>query len=99
MRESHFRALMRAEFGPGYARSVACDQVLTALGGRTADEALSEGEAPARVWQALCVAMDIPPHRHRGSDPDLPPAGSRHVPRRTPREGHHRPLRGQPQDG
>lgn len=98
VRESHFRALMKAEFGAGYARSVACDQVLTALDGRTADEALRAGESPARVWEALCVAMDIPPTRHLGADPDLPPAGSRQVPARTPRDGHRGPGPGRPRD-
>lgn len=80
MRVSHLRALMAAEFGTGYADSVARDQVLTSLDGRTADEALAAGVPPVRVWQALCEAMDIPPHRQLGADPQLPPAGSRGVP-------------------
>lgn len=84
MRESHLRALMAAEFGTGYADSVARDQVLTDLGGRTVEEALAAGVPPVQVWQALCTAMDVPPSRRQGADPDLPPAGSRAVPGPTP---------------
>ncbi len=43
-------------FGAGYARSLASDLVLGALGGRTAQQALDEGEPPRVVWEALCDA-------------------------------------------
>lgn len=89
MRESHFRILMAAEFGSGYARSVARDQVLGALSGRTADEALAAGVAPATVWAALCEAMDVPAERQLGGDPELPPPGSLNPPGPARRERHH----------
>lgn len=67
---------MDDEFGVGYAGSVAHDQVLTELAGRTANEALADGVDPAEVWEAICAAMDIPPARRLGADPKLPPSGS-----------------------
>ena len=90
---------MRDEFGAGYARSVASDQALTDLGGRTTDEALAAGVAPARVWQALCAAMDIPPGRRLGADPELPPAGSRATPGPASGTGRHQRKRGRPHGG
>ncbi len=66
---------MDDEFGAGYAASVAHDQVLGALGGRTADEALAAGVPPADVWEAVCAAMDVPPSRRLGANPKTPPAG------------------------
>jgi hypothetical protein len=43
-------------FGAGYARSVAEDQVLAALGGRTISQALAAGVETADVWRAVVVA-------------------------------------------
>jgi hypothetical protein len=43
-------------FGPGYAPSVAADQVLPQLGGRTITQALESGEEAAVVWRAVCAA-------------------------------------------
>jgi len=43
-------------FGPGYAQSVAADQVLPQLGGRTIAQALAAGEATVVVWRAVCAA-------------------------------------------
>jgi hypothetical protein len=43
-------------FGPGYARSVANDQVLAELGGRTIDQALAAGEETVVVWRAVVAA-------------------------------------------
>ncbi len=57
---------MEEEFGVGYARTVARDQVLTELAGRTADQALAERVAPRTVWFALCAAMDVPAARRWG---------------------------------
>lgn len=42
-------------FGPAYARSVAKDQVLTQLGGRTVHTALAEGVDVQVVWRAVCA--------------------------------------------
>jgi Protein of unknown function (DUF3046) len=51
---------MRAQFGDGYATSVAKDYVLAGLGGRTVDQALGEGTDPKAVWRAVCEAFEVP---------------------------------------
>jgi hypothetical protein len=60
---------MDDEFGAGYARSVASDQVLAALGSRTATEALEAGVPPRDVWDAVCEAMHVPLERRFGLEP------------------------------
>lgn len=53
-------------FGPAYARSVAADQVLSQLGGRTINQALDHGEDAQVVWRAVCAAYpDRVPSRLR----------------------------------
>ena len=64
-----FWQLMDDEFGAGYARSVAADQSLPGLGGRTVDQALAAGHQPREVWQAVCEAMEVPPERRWGREP------------------------------
>lgn len=59
---------MSDEFGQGYAGSLAHDQVLAAVGGRTAIQALEAGESPRAVWEAVCETMDVPPERRLGHD-------------------------------
>jgi hypothetical protein len=44
-------------FGSGYARSVAEDQALTSLGGRTIKQALAQGEQTVTVWRAVVAAF------------------------------------------
>lgn len=44
-------------FGAGYAQSVARDQVIPDLGGRTIDEALAAGDEIADVWRAVVAAF------------------------------------------
>ena len=56
MRLTDFWARLEATFGPGYAASVARDQVLTQLGGRTIDQALAQGEETVAVWRAVVAA-------------------------------------------
>ena len=68
MRHSTFWELMGDEFGTAYAPSLARSQVLSALGDRTASEALDAGEDPREVWLALCDAMDVPDSRRWGRD-------------------------------
>lgn len=51
---------MRAQFGDDYAESVAKDQVLSSLGGRTVSQALADGEDVKVVWRAVCEAFQIP---------------------------------------
>jgi hypothetical protein len=43
-------------FGPGYSSSVATDQVLPQLSGRTIKQALAEGEEAVVVWRAVVAA-------------------------------------------
>jgi hypothetical protein len=52
---------MELQFGVGYASSVAADQVIAQLDGRTVDQALAEGESAKAVWRAVCQAFDVPP--------------------------------------
>lgn len=69
MRLSEFRQLVDDEFGGPYARVLVSDLVLTELGGRTAERALSDGAEPREVWLALCRANDVPEARWYGIGP------------------------------
>ncbi len=51
---------MRAQFGDGYAESVAKDYVIAGLGDRTVDQALADGEDVKAVWRAVCDAFRLP---------------------------------------
>jgi hypothetical protein len=51
---------MGAQFGSVYAHSVAKDYVLAGLGGRTAEQALADGEDVGLVWRAVCEAFELP---------------------------------------
>jgi len=53
---------MSAQFGDGYARSVAKDHVLARLGGRTVEQALADGEDAKVVWRAVTEEFHVPPH-------------------------------------
>lgn len=69
MRVSEFWALMEQHFGRGYAAVVASTQSLGSLGGRTAEQAIDDGEPVRRVWEALCRDMAVPPEQHHLRDP------------------------------
>lgn len=57
---------MEQVFGPAYAASVAADQVLPQLDGRTVEQALAGGEDIVEVWRAVCQAYsDRVPSRLR----------------------------------
>ncbi len=56
MRLTDFWARLEQVFGRGYAASVAADQVLPQLGGRTIDQALAAGEETVTVWRAVVAA-------------------------------------------
>lgn len=56
MRLTDFWARLEDVFGAGYAASVANDQVLPQLGGRTIREALDDGVHAVVVWRAVCAA-------------------------------------------
>jgi hypothetical protein len=64
MRVSEFWALMEQEFGRGYAAVVASTQTLGSLQGRTADQAIDDGERVRVVWEAVCRDMAVPPEHH-----------------------------------
>ncbi|GAA1812018.1 DUF3046 domain-containing protein [Planosporangium flavigriseum] len=63
MRLTDFWDRLDQVFGPGYARSVAHDQVLSQLNGRTIEQALAAGEQTVRVWRAVVAAYPdrVPP--------------------------------------
>lgn len=66
MKLSEFRYAVDTEFGDSYGRVVVRDLVLPTLGGRSAQQALEDGERPRDVWVALCEATDVPRARRAG---------------------------------
>ena len=66
MRASEFWELMSEEFGAGYAATLAREHVVSALGERTADQALAAGIDARDVWLALCADLDVPRERWFG---------------------------------
>jgi hypothetical protein len=56
VRLTDFWARLEQVFGAGYAPSVANDQILAPLGGRTIKQALAEGEETVIVWRAVVAA-------------------------------------------
>lgn len=56
MRLTDFWTRLEQAFGTGYASSVARDQVLPQLGGRTINEALDAGVETVVVWRAVVAA-------------------------------------------
>ena len=72
VRLSDFWRLMDDEFGAAYARSLARDHVLGALGNRTPLEAIESGTKPREAWSALCADMDVPAERRLGKEPRNP---------------------------
>lgn len=60
MRLTVFWQRMNEQFGEVYAASVAQDYVMAELGGRTATQALADGESAKRVWAAVCATFDVP---------------------------------------
>ncbi|HZN18884.1 MAG TPA: DUF3046 domain-containing protein [Micromonosporaceae bacterium] len=63
MRLTDFWTRLEQAFGRGYAASIAADQVLPQLGGRTIAQALRDGEDTVVVWRAVCAAYPerVPP--------------------------------------
>ena len=64
MRLQDFWARLGEQFGPMRADSVARDHVFSALGGRSAVEAIDAGLPVRRVWLAICEEFDVP-HKER----------------------------------
>jgi hypothetical protein len=50
---------MDSRFGAAYARSVAADYRLPALGA-TIDDALEQGVEAKEIWRAVCTEFDVP---------------------------------------
>lgn len=66
MQLTDFWRRMEQVFGPTYAASVAADQVLSQLDGRTVDQAIAGGVETVTVWRAVCQAYaDRVPSRLR----------------------------------
>lgn len=60
MRLTEFHERVEGRFGPVRGGSMLVDHVLTALGGRTALQAIDDGVDPRDVWRALCADFDVP---------------------------------------
>ena len=65
MRRSEFQRAVDDEFGLR-AVSLLSDLTLSAVGHRTAAQALADGVDPRDVWLALCVETDVPESRRHG---------------------------------
>ncbi|MEU6644156.1 DUF3046 domain-containing protein [Saccharomonospora sp. NPDC046836] len=63
MRITVFRRQMAEEFGAARAETLAKDHVLSGLGGRTIEEALTAGVSAKEIWQEVCAEFGIPPER------------------------------------
>ncbi|MEP6598844.1 MAG: DUF3046 domain-containing protein [Actinomycetota bacterium] len=61
MRLTDFWSRMTARFGAAYARSVAADHRIPALG-CTIDEAIERGAETRDIWRAVCQEFDMPAH-------------------------------------
>ncbi|MEO0048733.1 MAG: hypothetical protein RL556_65 [Actinomycetota bacterium] len=66
MRLSKFNELMNDEFGAAYSQVLLQDLVLTELKDRTGAKALADGVDPKDVWQAICLAAEVPKARWHG---------------------------------
>ena len=60
MRLTDFWDRMGEHFGSGYAESVARDQVIAELGGRTVYEAIDAGIETKEIWRAVCKRFEVP---------------------------------------
>lgn len=60
MRLTEFHGLVEGQFGAVRGASLLVDHVLTALGGRTATQAIEDGVEPRDVWRSLCTDFDVP---------------------------------------
>ena len=60
VRHTQFWARMEQALGSTYAPVWARQQVITALGGRTVDQALAAGVPPKEVWRAVADTLELP---------------------------------------
>ncbi len=56
MRLTDFWARLEQSFGRAYARSLAADHSFSALGDRTIEEAIAQGEEVATIWRVVVAA-------------------------------------------
>jgi hypothetical protein len=56
VRLTDFWTRLEQVFGPAYSRSVAHDQVLSTLGGRTIEQAFTAGVETIVIWRAVVAA-------------------------------------------
>lgn len=67
MRRSEFWRAISDEFGESYGAVLVADLSLGTMGGRTAQQAIENGDPPRDVWLALCDAMEVPLARRHGA--------------------------------
>jgi hypothetical protein len=60
VKHSEFWSRLDQQFGRGYARVWADSHVMSVLGGRTASQALEDGEQPKTVWRAIHETLGLP---------------------------------------
>ncbi len=60
MRLQEFWSRLERQFGSMRAQSVARDHVFSALGGRTAVQAIEAGLPVRKVWLAICEEYEVP---------------------------------------
>ncbi len=65
MRRSEFARAVEDEFG-GRGATLVADLALSAIGHRTAAQALDDGLDPRDIWLALCAETDVPLARRHG---------------------------------
>jgi hypothetical protein len=56
VRLTDFWARLEQSFGRAYARSLATDHSFSALGDRTIEEAIAQGEEVATIWRVVVAA-------------------------------------------
>ena len=61
VRFTEFWRRMEERFGASYARSVAADYRIPALGS-TIDEAIARGADTKQIWRAVCEEFEMPAH-------------------------------------
>ncbi|MEZ7898000.1 MAG: DUF3046 domain-containing protein [Flaviflexus sp.] len=59
MNHSEFWKVVDEAFGAAYGQALTKSLALPELGHRTAVELLDDGEAPQKVWTAICHEMDL----------------------------------------
>jgi hypothetical protein len=60
VRLQEFWSRLERQFGSMRAQSVARDHVFSALGGRTAVQAIEAGLPVRKVWLAICEEYEVP---------------------------------------